>query len=248
MLQDLSEQVALVTGSAHRVGKAIAMELARSGVNIMIHYHTTDEAVVRDTVQDMKSLGVDAFSVQADVSTPEGVQIAFDAVKENFGKLNILVNSASTFTRNHLMDVTLADWEKSLKVNATAPFLCTQAAVRLMRENDPPGGAIINILDYGAVRPWAERADHNVSKAALAMLTEVSALDLGKEKVRVNGVLPGPVLRDDGATEERWEEIGQSLPLGYTGEPEDVARAVVYLASETFVTGTILKVNGGETL
>jgi len=248
MKVDLTDQVALVTGSAHRVGKAIAMELARSGVHIMVHYRSTDESIVRDTVQDIKSLGVDAFSVQADISTPEGVATAFEAVREQFGKLTILVNSASTFSKNRLMDVTLDDWEKSLQVNVTGPMLCIQQAVHVMRENDPHGGSIVNVLDYGAIRPWPDRVDHNVSKAALHMLTKVSALELGKENIRVNGVLPGPVLRDAGTSENRWEEIGEALPIRHTGEPEDVARAILYLVSQDFVTGTIIEVNGGETL
>jgi len=248
MKVDLTDQVALVTGSAHRVGKAIAMALAQAGVNIMVHYRSTDESVVRDTVQDIKSLGVDAFSVQADISTPEGVATAFDAVREQFGKLHILVNSASTFSQNPLMEVTLEDWDRSLRVNVTAPFLCTQQAVYMMCDNDPQGGSIINILDYGAITPWPDRVDHNVSKAGLHMLTKVSAASLGTENIRVNGVLPGPVLRDAGSSEQRWQEIGDTLPIGRTGQPEDVARAVIYLASEDFITGTIIEVNGGETL
>ena len=245
---DLTDQVALVTGSAHRVGKSIAMELARAGVHIMVHYNSTEESVVRDTVQDLKSLGVDAFSVQADISEPDGVATAFDAVTQQFGKLNILVNSASTFTGNRLMDVSPDDWNTSIRVNLTAPFLCTQQAVYLMRRNDPAGGSIVNILDYGAINPWPQRVDHNISKAGLHMLTRVSALSLGGDNIRVNGVLPGPVLRDSGTSEERWQEIGAALPIGHTGEPGDVARAVVYLCSEDFVTGTVIEVNGGETL
>ncbi len=245
---DLSEQIALVTGSAHRVGRAIAVELARAGVNLIVHYHSADESVVRSTVQDIKSYGVDAISIKADISTGEGVHTLFNSVMEKFGKLDILVNSASSFTRNELLDVSLEDWNKSLGVNLTAPFLCTQQAARMMMRNTPSGGAIVNILDYGATRPWRRRVDHGVSKAGLLMLTRVSALSLGKHNIRVNGVLPGPVLQDAGSSDERWREIGQELPINRTGAPEDVGRAVAYLCREGFVTGTILEVNGGETL
>jgi NAD(P)-dependent dehydrogenase (short-subunit alcohol dehydrogenase family) len=248
MQTDLTEKVALVTGSAHRVGRVIALELAKQGVNIMVHYHSAEDDAVRDTLHDIKSHGVDAFSVQADISTSEGVATIFSTVKEHFGKLDILVNSASIFNKNTLMEVTLEDWQRSLAVNVTAPFLCTQAAVRMMQENDSSGGAIVNILDYGAIRPWADRADHNVSKAALAMLTKVSALSLGKDNIRVNGIIPGPVLKDAGHTDDSWEKAGNALPIGRTGSPEDVGRAVVYLASQDFITGTILEVNGGEHL
>ncbi len=245
---DLSEQFALVTGSAHRVGKAIALELARAGVHILVHYHTTDEAIVRDTVQDIKSYGVDAKSVKADISTPEGVHRIFTATMEYFGRLDILINSASSFTQNDLLDVSLDDWNLSLSTNLTAPFLCTQQAARMMMRNVPSGGSIVNILDYGAVRPWAKRVDHGVSKAGLLMLTKVSAISLGKHNIRVNGVLPGPVLQDASLSDQQWADIGQRLPIGNTGEPDDVGRAVTYLCRESFITGTVLEVNGGEAL
>lgn len=248
MKLDLSERVALVTGSARRVGRSIAMALAQAGVNIAVHYNRTDPGEVRDTVQELKSMGVDAFGVQADISEQQGVATAFESVMEHFGRLDILVNSASTFTANSLMDVTLDDWEKSLKVNVTAPLLCTQAAVREMRQNDPVGGVIINILDYGAVNPWPERLDHGVSKAALHMLTRTSALSLGPDNIRVNGVLPGPVMKSPETSDVTWQQIGEALPIRRPGEPGDVARAVVYLASEDFITGTVIEVNGGETL
>jgi NAD(P)-dependent dehydrogenase (short-subunit alcohol dehydrogenase family) len=245
---DLTDQTALVTGSAHRVGKAIAEELAKNGVHIMVHYHSAEDNIVRETLHEIKSYGVDAFAVQADISTVAGIEKVFGAIKEHYGKLNILVNSASRFHANALMEVSLEQWRQSLDVNLTAPMLCTQAAVRMMQENDPQGGSIVNILDYGSIRPWKERVDHGVSKAGLLMLTKVSALSLGEYNIRVNGVLPGPVLKDAGTTDDQWEKIGHRSPIGRTGEAGDVGRAVAYLVSEDYVTGTIIEVNGGETL
>ena len=235
---DLTDKVALVTGSARRVGRSIALELARRGVHIMVHYHNSDDEAVRETLHDIKSQGVDGFSVQANVSTAEGVIGVFETVKNQFGRLDILVNSASVFHQNELMDLSLADWQQSLDVNLTAPFLCTQAAVSLMRENDTAG----------SVRPWPQRVDHGVSKAGLLALTENSAVALGPDNIRVNGVLPGPVLKSPGLSDARWAEIGAALPIGRPGEAEDVARAVAYLAREDFITGAVLKVNGGEDL
>lgn len=248
MQMDLTDQVALVTGSAHRVGKAIALELARQGVHILVHYHATAENIVRETVHEIKSHGVDAFSVQADISQPEGIETVFNAIRDHFDKLNILVNSASLFNQNSLLEVTLADWQASLNVNLTAPLLCTQAAARIMRENVPQGGAIINICDYGSVNPWPERVDHNISKAGLLMLTKVSAVSLGEYNIRVNGVLPGPVLKAPGMSDEAWKKTGEKSPLNRTGSAEDVARAVAYLAAEDYISGTLLHVNGGEHL
>ncbi len=246
---DLKDKVALVTGSAQRVGRAIALELARRGVHIMVHYNSAANDELRATIQDIKSLGVDAFSVQADISTAEGVTTMFSAVREQFGRLDILVNSASNFQKRQLLDVTLEEWNQTLAINLTAPFLCTQAAAALMRSNMPVGGAIINICDKGADKPWPEYAHHGVSKAGLLALSEVSAVSLGPD-IRVNTIIPGPVLKPAGRsmTDAEWAAVGAKLPLQQVGEAEDVARAVVYLASESFLTGTVIHVNAGEHL
>ena len=244
---DLTDQVALVTGSAHRVGRAIALELARAGVHILVHYHRSPEDQTKATLRDIKSFGVDAFAVQADLATQEGVETAFAAVREHFGRLNILVNSASNFQKRTLMDVTLDEWRDTLDINLTAPFLCTQHAVRMMRENDPPGGAIINICDKGAITPWIDYAHHGISKAGLLALTKVTAASLGPE-IRANAVIPGLVLKPETMEEDRWLRYAEGTPARRPGEAEDVARAVVYLAGESYITGTTLQVDGGETL
>lgn len=245
---DLTDQVALVTGSAHRVGKEIALSLAREGVSIMVHYRSSDEDIVRDTIRDIKSHGVDAQEVQADISTVEGISTVMQAVKEQFGRLNILVNSASVFPSGDLMDITVESWDLAMNVNLRAPFLLTQQAARLMNENEPPGGAIINILDQGADAPWPKRPHHGISKYGLWMLTQVSAVTLGPA-IRVNGIVPGPVMKtDDGMSDETWARMGDHLPLKKTGKPQDVGRAAVFLARESFITGVKLQVNGGEHL
>lgn len=245
---DLQDQIALVTGSAHRVGRAIALDLARQGVHILVNYYSSDENTVRDTVHEIKSFGVDAFPVQADISKPDGVAKVFDEIREHFGHLNILVNSASVFPQGNLLDVSFEDWQRTLDVNLTSAFLCTQSAVKMMRENDPQGGAIVNIIDKGAVTPWPQRPHHGISKAGLWMLTQTAAIEFAPD-IRVNAVLPGPVLAPPGMSEERWQEIGKTQTLvGHAGSAEDVARAVTYLVSEDFITGSMIQVNGGEHL
>jgi len=246
MRVDLADQVALVTGGAHRIGKAIALELARQGANILIHYGTSAEAAT-ETVREIKSLGVSAYAVQADLSQQSGVETIFAALSEHFGKLHILVNSAANFQQREILEVSLQEWQETLAINLTAPFLCTQAAVALMRENHPSGGVIINILDKGALHPWPKYAHHSISKAGLWMLTEVSAASLGPD-IRVNAVLPGPVMKPAGnsMTDEEWAKIGKRTPLQRTGSAEDVARAVAYLAREDYISGAILPVDGGE--
>ncbi|MDQ7023937.1 MAG: SDR family oxidoreductase [Anaerolineae bacterium] len=247
MQLDLSEQVALVTGAAHRVGKKIVVALAQEGVHILVNYNRADDDVVRDTLRDIKSYGVDAYAVQADISQPEGVEATMEALKTNFGKVHILVNSASVFPGGDLLDVSLDSWNLAMNVNLRAPFLFTQQAAKLMTENDPVGGVIVNICDQGADAPWPERPHHGISKAALWMLTQVSAVSLGPY-IRVNAIVPGPIMKPPAMTDEQWAKMGEPLPLKTTGSGEDVGRAVVYLAKEPFITGTKLQVNGGEHL
>ncbi len=248
MRLELTDQVALITGSAHRVGRAIALALAKEGVHIMVHYNSATPEQVRTTLHDIKSFGVDAFAIQADIGTPEGVQEVMTATKDNFGRLHILVNSASVFPSGHLLDVTLESWELTMNVNLRAPFLFTQQAARLMLENNPPGGAIVNICDQGVERPWVKRPHHGVSKAALWSLTQVSAASLAPE-IRVNAILPGPVMKtNNGMTDDEWLQHGERTRLKITGEGDDVGRAVVYFVQESFITGALLHVNGGEHL
>jgi NAD(P)-dependent dehydrogenase (short-subunit alcohol dehydrogenase family) len=246
---DLRDQVALVTGGAHRVGKAIALELARNGVHILVHYGASATAAT-ETVREIKSLGVDAHSVQADLTSADGVKAIFTAIREHFGKLHILVNSAANFQKRDLLEVTLEDWNETMAINVTAPFLCTQAAAAMMRQNTPSGGSIINICDLGAIQPSAEYTHHAVSKAALWMLTQVTAVSLGPD-IRANAVIPGAVLKpaNTAMTDEQWDAYGKKVaPLERVGSAEDVARAVVYLAREDYLTGTVIHVDGGERL
>lgn len=249
MQADLKGKVALVTGSAHRVGKAIALELARRGVHIIVNYNSTAPDVVAQTVSDINGFGVEALPIQADVSSPDGVSALFARIESEIGSLDILVNSASIFPVGTVDETSYEDWQQALNVNLTGPFLCTQAAAKLMRKNDPSGGVIINICDVGTLRPWPQRAAHGVSKSALWMLTQTSAVTYASDAIRVNAIMPGPVLPPPGMPEARWEKIGRDQTLlGHAGEPEDVARAVAYLCAEDFLTGVLLPVNGGEHL
>ena len=148
-----------------------------------------------------------------------------------------------------MLDVSLEDWELTMAVNLRAPFLVTQRAARIMAENPIRGGVIVNICDAGADGPWAKYPHHGISKSALWMLTQVSALSLGPD-IRVNAIVPGPVMKSAGrrTTEGEWTKIGQRSVLRKTGRPEDVARAVVYLCGEDHITGELLHVNAGEHL
>ena len=246
---DLRGKVAIVTGSAQRVGRVIALELAKAGLHLLVHYNRADPSQARDTLREITSQGVDAHSVQADLSRAEGVDVLMAAAEDRFGRLDIVVNSASVFQMRDLLKVSLADWDQTMAVNLRAPFLITQQAARMMAANPSPGGVIVNICDAGVDGPWRKYPHHGISKSALWMLTQVSALSLGPA-IRVNAIAPGPVMKTAGrgSTDEQWAQVGQRSILRKTGEPEDVARAVVYLCQEDHITGALLHVNAGEHL
>lgn len=246
---DLRGQVAIVTGSAQRVGRVIALELAKAGVHVLVHYHSAEQAQVRETIQEIKSFGVDAHCVRADLSSAEAVDELMAAAQDRFDRLDIVVNSASVFQTRDLLDVSLDDWDLTMAVNLRAPFLITQRAARLMAANPFQGGVIVNICDAGVDGPWRKYPHHGISKSALWMLTQVSALSLGPA-IRVNAIAPGPVMKSAGrdTTDQAWAQVGERSVLRKTGEPEDVARAVVYLCQEDHITGALLHVNAGEHL
>jgi NAD(P)-dependent dehydrogenase (short-subunit alcohol dehydrogenase family) len=244
---DLQGQVAIVTGAAHRVGKAIALELARVGVHIVLHYFRSSPDVVEGTLGEIRALGVQAVPVQADISSVNGVDAVFAAARAQFGRLDILVNSASNFQRRKLHEVTLEDWNETISTNLTAPFLCTQCAITMMREKTPPGGVIVNIGDRGALDAWVEFAHHGISKAGLLALTRVTAAGYGPD-IRANIIIPGLVLKPEAMDETRWQTFAQGVPLARPGTAEDVGRAVVYLASEDYLTAVVLHVDGGASV
>ncbi|MCY3979041.1 MAG: SDR family oxidoreductase [Chloroflexi bacterium] len=249
MRVDLAGKVALITGSAQRVGRVIALDLAEQGVSILVHYNSAEQSTVRKTLQEIRTHGVAAHAVQADLSHAEGVESLLTTAIARFDRLDIVVNNASVFQARDFLDLSLADWDLTMAVNLRAPFLITQRAARIMAENPIPGGVIINICDAGVDGPWEKYPHHGISKSALWMLTQVSALSLGPD-IRVNAIVPGPVMKTAGrgVTDEEWTKIGQRSVLRKTGSAEDVARAVVYLCGEDHITGALLHVNAGEHL
>lgn len=240
-------KVALVTGAARRVGRAIAEELAAQGASVALHYHHSSDQEVAEALAACRAHGIEAAAFQADLADTAAIERLFAAVQARFGRLDILVNSASAFQRRHLMEVTLADWDLTMAVNLTAPFLCTQAAVRQMQAQAAPGGVIINIGDQGVEKPWLDYAHHGISKAGLWALTQITAASEGP-LIRANMVIPGLVMRSEGIDEAKWQAYGAAIPVGHVGSAGDVARAVCYLAAEPFITGVALRVDGGEGL
>lgn len=242
---EIRDRIALVTGGAHRVGKAIALALAREGAHVAITYHAS-EVEARQAVAEIEACGVQALAVRCDQSDSEQIAAVFDALQVRWGRLDILVNSAAIMQQKHLMDITPQDWDATIRINLRGPFLFSQHAGRMMLAQES-GGIIVNIADEAGLAPWPRYVHHSISKAGVIMLTRAAALALAPQ-VRVNAVAPGPVLKPDGWTDERWDTLRSATPLHRLGSPQDVADAVLYLARADFVTGHVLVVDGGRIL
>jgi pteridine reductase len=245
----LQDRVAVVTGGAHRVGKAIALALAQAGASIVVHYGGSEQAAAQ-TVAEIKSLGVHVIPVQADVRDPDQIDALFRAIETAFGRLDVFVNSAASFLKKPFDDTTLDDWQHVMRTNLRAPFLCTQRAARLMRHTERADPAlIVNIADLSGIYPWRGYALHGLSKAGIIHLTKISAYELGPD-VRVNAIAPGAILPPPNVDPdgEFWRNMGQQLPLKRTGHPDQVAQTVVFLAQNDFITGAVIPVDGGEHL
>lgn len=245
---DMKGKVALVTGGAHRVGRAIALALAEAGADLAIHYgRAADEA--RATVDELLGMGVRARAYAADLAQPASIAALFEALAADFGGLDILVNSAAAFPYRRFERMTAEEWDHTLAVNLRAPFLCTQAAAKLMRAapRETPG-LVVNIADLSGVKVWPGYAAHGVSKAGLLQLTRSAALELAPQ-VRVNALVLGPIMPvHQRGEDEAWQKLIASLPLGRPGGGAEVGRAVRYLAESDFITGATVALDGGESL
>lgn len=237
---ELQDRIALVTGGAHRVGRALALALARAGCDVAVHYHSSADEADR-TVRDIQALGRRAVPLRADLAEPASAAPLIEETVLALGALDILVNSASLFERAAVADIDVEAWDRVLAVNLRAPFLLSRAAApHLARRR----GSIVNIADLSALQPWPSYAHHAVSKAGLVHLTCVLARALAPE-VRVNAIAPGTVLPPENGSAE---EGAERRLLDVAGTPEDVERALLYLVGSPFVTGQVLVVDGGRSL
>lgn len=239
----LSGKSALVTGGARRIGRAIALDLARSGADVTITYRgSADEAV--ETVEAVEQLGRRAHAVACDVRSEVSVRAAVEAAVKYQGRLDILVNNAAVFETAPLEQLTLASWDAVFETNVRGPFLVSREGLPHLRA---ARGRIVNLGSLGGLEPWAGHAHYCASKAALHMLTKTMAKAWAPE-VAVNCVAPGWVEMEEesAAARERAARFAAKTPMRRNGTAEDVAQAVLFFASAAeFITGQILTVDGG---
>jgi pteridine reductase len=238
---DLRDKTILVTGAARRLGRAIALELAGAGAHLLVHY-SASESEAGETCEAIRTLGSQAQAFRADLHEYAEITRLFEQIDRQ-GPLHALVNSAAVMLRGDLLSVSEADWHATIDLNLKAAFfVLQQAALRIRRAG---GGAIVNIADLAGLYPMPRFPVHSISKAGVLSLTRLAALTLAPD-IRVNAVVPGPVLKPDTMTEQRWDSFGQSLPLQRTGTPGDVAQSIRFLLENDFITGEALLVDGGN--
>ena len=243
---DLQGKTALVTGAARRIGAAIARRLHAAGANVVLHYRGAETEAVALEAELNKARAGSAAKVKADLLAPIAPKALVSTALERFGRLDVLVNNASTFYPTAIGAIEAGHWEELMGSNLRAPlFIAQEAAAELAKH----GGSIVNIADIHAERPMKGYAVYSIAKAGLVALTRALALELGPA-VRVNAVAPGAIAwPEDGQfpPPERGRIVG-STPLARLGSPEEIARAVHFLATAPFVTGQVLAVDGGRSV
>jgi len=257
--QVLAGQVALVTGANSGIGKAVAIGLGRAGADVVVNY-VADAASAEAVAEEIETAGHRAIAVKADVSKEAEVQAMFRQAIERFGMLHILVNNAGLQRDAAFAEMTLEQWNFVIGVNLTGQFLCAREAVREFKRRgvDPKvsaaAGKIICMSSVHEVIPWGGHANYAASKGGVMQLMKSMAQELAPFRIRVNSVGPGavrtPINRAAWSTPEAYAALMKLVPYERIGEPEDIAQAVVWLASDAsdYVTGTTLFVDGGMTL
>jgi NAD(P)-dependent dehydrogenase (short-subunit alcohol dehydrogenase family) len=244
---ELPGRVALITGG-RRIGAAVAADLARAGADLaLVTRRSHGEA--EQTAVAVRAFGRRAVVLHGDLVDPDACERLVDETVDSLGRLDILVNMASTYRSTSLDDLTVADWQQHLDVDLRASWLCARAAVPHMRRLR--GGRIINVSDWtaGSRRPrYAEYLPYYVAKAGVIALTEALALELAADQILVNAIAPGPIVAPDGMTDEEFASVERATPLGRWGGLGEIAKAVRALIDSDFITGETIRVDGGRHL
>jgi len=255
----LTGQPALVTGANSGIGKATAIGLARAGANVVVNY-VTDPASAEEVAHEIESHGSKAITLQADVSKEDEVIAMFAKAVEHFGTLHIAVSNAGLQRDSPFTEMTLEQWNTVIGVNLTGQFLCTREAARefkrrgVQRDVSVAAGKIICMSSVHQEIPWAGHVNYAASKGGIMLMMKSIAQELAPYRIRVNSVAPGairtPINTSAWSTPEAYADLMKLVPYKRIGEPDDIARAVAWLASDAadYVTGATLFVDGGMTL
>ncbi len=237
-----STKTVLITGAARRIGRAIALFCAGRGMKTALHYRNSKKEALELAEKLNRIHPGTARAFQSDLSDVSEIKKMVSKMGKHFGRIDILINNASVYEKNQFGKTTLDDWEQHLNANLRAPFFLSQEVVPWMKE----GGQIINIADWAGIRPYADFIPYCVSKAGLLCLNTALAKALAP-KIRVNAILPGPVLLPEKSTPHFKQAVIEATPLKRTGTPQDIVSAVSFLIeSGSFITGAQIPVDGGR--
>ena len=245
---------ALVTGGAQRLGKAMAIALANQGIHVAVHYQQSSDLVF-ETVDELCDLGVIATAVKADFMDESQTEELIDKACTNLGcQLNVLINNAAIFERDHITSAERKLWEAHIAINVRAPFVLTQKFAHHVQLNDKDtdeklcsSACIINMVDQRVMRPTSEFATYTISKMALWDLTQISAVALAP-RVRVNAIAPGPTLIAKGQSQEHFERQRRTTPLKRGASENEVVAAMELFINSPSITGQIICIDGGRNM
>lgn len=243
----LAGRVALVTGGK-RIGQVVAEELARHGADVALSYRASRQEA-EDTAARVRALGRRAEVLRADVSRPDECAALIGAIADRFGRLDIIVNMASTYVSRPLADIDEAAWRADIDANLSSAFYVTHAALRLLRQQSR--AHVVNFTDWlpASGRPaYTGYVAYYVAKAGVKALTEALALELAPDDILVNAVAPGPIVPPPDLSDEERDEVAQATPLQRWGGEPEIARAVLALVTTEFITGETIRVDGGRHL
>jgi len=240
----LDNKVALVTGGAVRLGRAMALALAARGVRVAITYYSSADSA-QGTLADIRNAGVDGCAIQADLAKPNAAGRVVERVITHFGQLDILINNAAIFETGFWDSTTVDNWDRHFAINLRAPFFLAQAFAQYLERSRP--GHIVNIADWRGARPGVDHVAYTLTKAGLIAMTSSLALALAPT-IQVNAIAPGIILPPPGTDQDWLERHLQSVPAQRSGSPEEIAHTLLYLLESEFVTGDIIEVTGGQHL
>jgi len=238
---ELEGRVALVTGAGHRVGRAIALALGGRGMRVAVHYNAAADGA-QETVRLLGDMGAEGRAIPADLTHADAAGELIGKVTQQFGGLDVLVNSAAVMIRTPFGEVTPQQWDTIMSLNLRAPFFLAQAAAPFLKK---ARGAIVNIADLAAFETWPAYMPHGISKAGIVDMNRALARVLAPE-VRVGAVAPGTVLLPDNWSEEGAEHLRATTPLARNGSPKDVTDTVLFILDSDYLTGETIIVDGGR--
>lgn len=242
---DIKSKVALITGGAHRVGKAMALGLAKEDVKLALHYNQSEHAA-QETLSEIQSLGKKAILIQGDFSKVDQIEKVVNTCYEYYQSIDILINNAAVYFKTPLLETSEEQWDELFNINLRAPYFCSQVAAQMMKKQN--SGKIINIADVAGISPWPDYIPYSATKAGLISITKGMAIALAPQ-IQVNAIASGTVLMTENATSDYTNKIKDETLLKKIGSPQDIVNTVIFLLKGSdYLTGEVIVVDGGRLL